>query len=322
MITIRGTKLFFVEFYNRLQVYNVPIAIILCFAALALALNAFFYQFPGNDYIHQNAMSSWFYLIFSLILFCRIYGVKIVSNKTIQGYLLFFVIVGLSTLAVNAMQYTPFNPIDVQILELEKILHISSLSLVIWAKQHHTLSHGLYYAYNFLTFEMIIIPIYVLAIKKYDYFYEYLHLILIAMCFGFIFYYLFPTTGPASNLPDYYFRTEQLETGLKFWQIHHYQQPTTTKGGMVAMPSFHVIWAWLVVHLIRFQPICCLSLAIINIILTVACVLLGWHYCLDLVGSFFVLTITLYIYKKIIGSRKMVNIPFIDDPKINLWKVY
>lgn len=298
MVSIRGTKLFFLEFYNKLRPLRVPIAVIFCFSLAILLINEWIYQYPGNNYIRHNKLIVWFILFVNVLVFCRFFGVRIVSNETIQGYLLYFLVGALAVLSVNAIQYTPFNPIDTSILALEKLLHIDSMSFVIWTHQYPTLTGRLHQIYGLLTYEMVVVPVFVLTIKKFNYLYEYFHIMLIAICIGFLFYYFFPTTGPASNLNPSYFREEQLATGLKFWQIHHYQQPTTASGGMIAMPSFHVIWAWLNVYLIRFRPLCCLALAILNLLMTFSCVLLGWHYCLDVLGSIIVLMVSFKLYQK------------------------
>ena len=54
---------------------------------------------------------------------------------------------------------------------------------------------------------------------------------------------------------------------------------------MISLPSFHINWAWLCVYLIRNWPIACSLLAMINIILVISTILLGWHYVIDILGS-------------------------------------
>ncbi len=51
------------------------------------------------------------------------------------------------------------------------------------------------------------------------------------------------------------------------------------------MPSFHTIWALLCVYLLRDWKYPFIVLGLINSLLIIACVLLGWHYLSDvLVG--------------------------------------
>lgn len=284
-----------------------PAILFFCFSVVVLIFNILIYQFPGINYLQHNFESILIFLFINIVLLFRILGIQIITKKIIQEYLLFILVSVLIVFGANAIQYTPFNPIDASILALEKKLHIDSLASIIWTHQHPEIYQYLQHIYNLLTLEMIIFPIYVLTIKKYDYLHDYFFLLLTAACIGFIFYYFFPTTGPASHFPSSYFSIDQLATGVKFDQIHHYQQPTTQSGGLIAMPSFHVIWAWLIVYLIRFKPLYCIPTAIINIFLTGACVLLGWHYYLDIVGSLIVLLISFLIYKRGIIRQHFLN---------------
>jgi len=285
------------EAYNVLLQLKFPIIILLSFSTLASTINTLFYQFQGNNFLKYSSISTLFLLFINSALFFRIFGVQVISKKIIQECLLFFLIYLLIIFATNSIQYTPFNPIDSSILALEKKLHINLLSIVIWTKQHPDLHLYLKLFYSVLEYEVVFLPLYVLIVKRYQYLHEYYYLVVTTSCIGFIFYYFFPTTGPASNLSASYFSTDQLATGLKFWQIHHHQQPTTQVGGLIALPSFHVIWAWLNVYLIRFKPLYCTLFAIINFFMTCSCVFLGWHYFLDIIGSFAVLGISFYCYK-------------------------
>jgi hypothetical protein len=212
----------------------------------------------------------------------------------------------------TAIQYTPFSPIDDHILALENALHIPFLPLVIWTKQHPLLNSFLAHIYDLLDLEMIALPLYALALKQYQSLHHYFFLVLITACMGMAFYYFFPTTGPASHFPSAYFSPVQRATGIKFIEIHHHQQPSTALGGMIAMPSFHVIWAWLNVYLIRFQRSLFVLFTIINLLLTCACVLLGWHYVLDIIGSFVILMIAFYIMNQSKSFYRAADYPFID----------
>jgi len=131
---------------------------------------------------------------------------------------------------------------------------------------------------------------------------EFYFLLLVSMIIGFVFYYFFPTMAPSSVIDSPYFLEEQRATALKFSQIHHYLQPTTIEGGLIAMPSFHVIWAYLCLYALRGWPILCGILFPVNCLLALACILLGWHYPIDLVGSIVVIlmsqAILRYCYRK------------------------
>lgn len=59
--------------------------------------------------------------------------------------------------------------------------------------------------------------------------------------------------------------------------------------GFIGLPSFHVIWAWLCLYLIRSWRIAFFLLMPINGLIVLACILLGWHFPTDLLGSLVVL---------------------------------
>ncbi len=95
-----------------------------------------------------------------------------------------------------------------------------------------------------------------------------------------------------------FFTEAQRATGIKFTQIHAHTKPDTFKGGMIAFPSFHVIWAWLCAFLIRDWPIAFGLLFILNTVVMLSCVLLGWHYILDIFGSILVIILAHMIHQK------------------------
>lgn len=291
-----GPISFIVDFYNNMQKLKTPCLILFCFSTLVYSLNVFHYKFPGNYFLRFNILPVLIFLFISLALLLYVLGSRMLTKKIVLELLLFFLVIALIIFGATAIQYTPFKPIDNYILAVESKLRINLLGMINWTRQHPLLQLRLTQTYDLLELEMLICPLYALALKKYDYLHEYFFLILTTACFGFIFYYFFPTTGPASNLPAAYFSSQQLATGIKFWQIHSHHPPTTALGGLIAMPSFHVIWAWLNVYLIRFHRFYCALFAMINLLLTLACVLLGWHYVLDLIGSFIILGVAFYFY--------------------------
>ncbi|HGH3054753.1 TPA: phosphatase PAP2 family protein, partial [Legionella pneumophila] len=72
-------------------------------------------------------------------------------------------------------------------------------------------------------------------------------------------------------------------------------QPTTIEGGLIALPSFHTIWAILCVYLIKDWFIPCLLLSIINVLLILSCVLLGWHYPIDILAAIILVGLSYYL---------------------------
>lgn len=286
--------------YNCTLIFSI-LALIL--SSIIFITNYFYYHFIGNNYFPENV----FLLTISLILFN--WGLKLYFTKNSTAYFIsreliyFFCVMCIIALATNAVQLTPFAPIDQQIIALEEHLHINMKSILIWTNNHLYLKHLLYIIYDSLAYQMSIIPLLVILTCRFHLLREYYFLLLSTALLGFGFYYFFPTTAPASIINSPLFSPDQIATGLKFQQIHHYIMPTTNAGGLIALPSFHAIWAILCVNLIKEWKIPCIILAIINGLLIVSCVLLGWHYCIDIVGSIIVLLISYYFLKRCQRSK-------------------
>lgn len=278
------------------NLYLVPIAVIIIILSIsALLVNHYIFKFPGNNFFPPNTP-----LIAANLVLMYIGASLLLGNKSkLSQYLLeifyFFLVMCIIAFATNAVQFTPFNPIDNYILILENYLHINMLTLLSWTHQHTTFKNILIIIYNTLPYQMCILPLLMIAIGRFDLLREYYFLLLFTTLAGFSFYYFFPTTAPASILQSPLFFPEQIATGLKFFQIHHHINPTTNEGGLIALPSFHTIWALLCVYLIREWRMASALLLCINILLLISCVLLGWHYPVDIAGGIVLLIPGFYI---------------------------
>ena len=272
-------------------------AIVLSFlSTIALSVNALVYQYPGNNYFPDYTS----YIVLSLLLmyggFLLQFGPTSRLAATLKEVLYFFLVMSVLALATNAVQYTPFYTIDKQILAFEASLHIDLKAIMSWTHTKPVFKELLAFIYDTLPYQMCYFPLILIATKRLQYIREYYFLLLLSTMIGFFFYYFFPTTGPASIIKSNYFSTDQLATGLKFLQIHQYIQPNTLEGGMIALPSFHVIWAWFCLYLLRGWPVAFFIMLPINLLLIASCVLLGWHYPTDILGSFVVIFIAHGLY--------------------------
>jgi hypothetical protein len=272
---------------------------LILFSSLVIfSINCTIYHFPGNNYFPENVPL----LIVILVLFYL--GLRLLfptNSKPCligQELLYFFCIMALIALATNAVQLTPFTPIDHYIVLLEEKLHIDMARIVDWTSQYPDFKNILGFIYDSLTYQMSVIPLLVLLSCRFYLLREYYFLLLCTTFFGFSVYYFFPTIAPASMFQSASFSADQLATGLKFQQIHHLIPPTTNEGGLIALPSFHVIWAVLCVYLVREWKIICIPLAALNLSLIASCVLLGWHYPTDLIGSVIILWFSFYLMGK------------------------
>ena len=270
-----------------------------CFSIMAFMVNYFIYGFPGNNYFFYTPIINLALLLLSFLVLSHQLGLTIVSKEAAVEYCVYIIFVMILTFSSNAIQYTPFTPIDHYIIAFEQWLHLDGSTYMSWLYHQGTLQQSFDYIYQIIGLELLAFPIAAILLKQYAYLYEYYFLMLVAALLGYLFYYFFPTTGPASMFHLPYFSEEQLATGLKFREIHQYQQPSTMAGGMIAMPSFHVIWSCLIAYCLRFEPIACAIIAGINTLIIASCVLLGWHYLLDIVGGFLTVMLAIWIKKLI-----------------------
>ncbi|KTD15594.1 hypothetical protein Lgra_0260 [Legionella gratiana] len=277
---------------------NILAGLMLALSAIVFLINHFFFKYQGNNYLPGGTP----FLATVLLLFnfgLILYFQKGSKFRQIGKELLYlFGIMCLIAIATNAVQLTPFPPIDKSIVNFENYLHLPMDSLVVWTNNHPKFKYLLGVTYDSLTYQMSILPLFVIFTCHFHLVREYYFYLLCTTLIGFSFYYFFPTTAPASILNSTLFSISQIATGLKFEQIHHYIIPTTNDGGLIALPSFHAIWAILCVNLVRDWKIIWVALSIINLFLIASCVLLGWHYLTDILGSFIVLLISYYFFNK------------------------
>lgn len=267
------------------------IVIIFLMSLILIAINRIWFGYPGLFYFENNLFG------LALFLFAFCYGLKLQFPQIKDSFFLKFLsslnlyvmLILLILLSTTAIQYTPFAPIDRSILKLEHALKLNLQSAIDWTNTHAMAKVIFYVVYHSLGLQLVYIPLVTILFRSREEMNEFYFLLLFCWLIGSSFYYFFPTTAPASILSSDFFDESQYFTGLKFWQVHHYIQPVTADGGMVAMPSFHVIWAWLCVYLIRCWPIACGLLASINFLLVASCVGLGWHYYLDILASVIIL---------------------------------
>lgn len=263
---------------------------------MAFLVNRLIYQFPGNNYFPPHTLYVGFSVLLMYLGFYLQFGQDSKITKAFKELTLLFLVMTILVTATNAAQYTPFPPIDHHLMTWQAWFPLEMQDYLTWRDAHPLIKTYLEYVYLSLTYQMTYLPLLIIFLGRTHRMREYYFLLMITGIIGYGFYYFFPTTAPASILENIPFAEEQRATGLKFNQIHQYIQPTTLEGGMIAFPSFHVIWAWLCVWLVRDWQILSLFLGMINLMLVAACVLLGWHYWIDVIGSLIVIGFAHYSY--------------------------
>lgn len=272
--------------------------IIFLLSCLALFLNFIIFQYIGNSYFPPHTIEL-FSLTLLISLGCQLqFGKLHFSIQITRELVHFYLVMAVIALATTAIQFTPFNPIDAQLVSIEDKLNIPFIGLLNWTAQHPVFQYMLCIIYDTLPLQMTYLPLLIIFMCKDEAIIdEYYFLLLCSSLLGFGVYYFWPTTAPASNIFGPQFLEVQYATGIKFWEIHQGLQPSTNEGGLIAFPSFHVIWAWFCTYLIRPWPKAFYFLLSINCLLFSSCILLGWHYPLDLLGSFIIIVISHRAYR-------------------------
>ena len=272
--------------------------LILIASVTALSINAIFFHYVGNHYFPTQTILAGIILLLVLVGGYLQFHSSNPILLILREIFFFYLILSSIALITDAAQYTPFKPIDKVIIHFESSYKIHLTELVAWTAEHPVIKNILLLAYASLVYQLALLPLFIILtrnIKKIRTFYFFL---LISALMGFSFYYFFPTTAPASNLESPFFLNEQYATGIKFHEIHSYLRPSTQAGGLIAFPSFHVIWAWFCLYLAYGYRILFIVLLPINCLLIASCVLLGWHYPLDLLGAALVIVTSHWLHRQ------------------------
>ena len=205
---------------------------------------------------------------------------------------------------LNGVQYTPFPTVDIFLGAADQALNIKETLLMNWTYAHPVLLMTLKMAYNSLIFQWLLMPLILFLLRKKRQFHFYLVTSLVAYLIGAAIYYFFPSIGPASIYTDSYFTRAQLDTVVNFKEIHQYLMVTTFDGGMIAFPSFHVLWSVITIYTLRktsavfFAPV-----LVLNAIATAATLFLGWNYAIDIFAGIFVGLVAIYLAERLIQSK-------------------
>ena len=231
----------------------------------ALSVNYFIYQYPGLSYAPPNARAVAYTLLLMYIGVFLQFGKSSLQVRMLNEVVFFYVVIAIIALATNAIQFTPFPTIDHKIVTFETLLHINMGDMISWTHNQPLFKKLLEFAYTTLTYQIAYIPLIIIAARRWNQIREYYFLLLVA-------------------------------TGLKFKELHQHIPPSTGEGGLISLPSFHIIWGWFCLYILRGWPVWFGIMLPVNILLIVSCVLLGWHYPIDILGSVLVIFTSHYLY--------------------------
>lgn len=257
-----------------------------------LFINGLTYDYKGVDYFnhtYQNASIPTILYLAAVIYFKDHLPQRI--RLVVMTFGLYFLALDAGLLLAQGIQITPFPTIDQQLLTFDRWLGIDQVAWM--STVHHIpwLRTVLIWGYNSLVPELMILPMLVAILGHEKRIVIFLVAMLISYLIGTLIFYFFPTTAPASVLHSPYFTFEEHDTYIKFFEMHHHLKLTTTDGGLIAFPSFHIVWGVLMIYLSRARWWLFIPILLWNIVLMSSTVLLGWHYIADVFGGIAVASI-------------------------------
>lgn len=201
------------------------------------------------------------------------------------GLGLFFWCIVVNLILCNGLQSTPFTPIDPILVKVDTWFGINTPALMSWTHFHPHIHHGLEWVYDFLTIELFLVPFLLATFNARKALWIFFVAELLTFYFGGGIYYFFPTMAPSGIFHSPYFTTSQHNTSLRFYEVHHFLKIKSADGGLIAFPSFHVIWATLLTNACRGKKIFFYPMICMNILVISSTVLLGWHYFADVLSG-------------------------------------
>ncbi len=182
---------------------------------------------------------------------------------------------------VQGIQYTPHEPIDAALLAWDRRLGWDTAAALNRLAAHPILRWWLNRAYESTDLQLALAPMLPLLRGDARRSRVFLHATLYATLAGCLFYWFFPSSGPAGMIDSPHFSWVQRATHMKFSQVHSRSPVTTIWGGMIAFPSFHVAWAALTVYAAAGDRRTLWPVLALNALVVASTVALGWHYLVD-----------------------------------------
>jgi len=277
------------------RAYFVLIVIMFLLGATYILINRLFFQFTGVFYLPML----WVKLspVMLVLLIVSLWAIDIsprMSYFTKAYTIYFFFFVSLAILSTG-IQYTPFPLIDKYLVQIDQLMGFNSIAVINWTYSHPWLQNIFVYCYASLGIQLALIPLVLAILMDKEGISLYYFSMFFAYLIGTTIYYFFPTAGPTVIFHDPNFMPSQHATVLKFLEVHHRLKLTTTAGGMIAFPSFHVIWACLLTYACRNKKWLYYPMILLNIVVIASTVFLGWHYLTDVFGGLLLAVIATWL---------------------------
>jgi len=302
MQTKQSIQLFFTRYVTFPD--RVILTLLLIGASITATLNAlnyFYWQLPASNWGYELPLLG----VGAVMIFFIAWGmyVKDISPRgstALWGCGFYFWSFLITTAMTQSVQATPFSPIDAQLVKADAWFGVDLPMLMAWTHAHPFLHHWLTKIYYSMVTELLLIPIILICLNARRTLSIFFIAILTSFFVGALIYYFFPTMAPSGIFHSPYFTKAQYHTSDAFFQVHHHLKITASDGGLVAFPSFHVIWASILTYCCRIKKYFFYPALIFNTLLILATLLLGWHYLMDVLTGIALAMIAIYIAETIL----------------------
>ncbi len=251
-----------------------------------LLLNHFVFHYQGFNYVSHDGLTflnSAIFLKMASFIFEPLKKIEKFANDCIRLFACYVILM----IATTAIQYTPFELIDDFLFQHEPL---PIPDIIDWTRSHGLLYEQLTWLYSSLDEALVIVPFLFILLRQSNKINDLCHFLVWTCIIGFGFYFFFPSCGPVHLFDKVHFIQAQANNYQKYFEIHHGLFPVSDDGGMIACPSFHVIWAWSCTRFfISYRRLFPFALTwFIGIV--VSTILLGWHYSIDVIFALLIIS--------------------------------
>jgi membrane-associated phospholipid phosphatase len=213
-------------------------------------------------------------------------------------YSIMFIGLAIGGISTTAIQDTPFHPIDQYIASIDHFFHYSVVNLYSWTLKQHSLKQFFSYAYDSLAPQFLFLPLIVGLLREG----KSIRIYLLTLILGYdciqLIYYFFPTVAPAGFYHSAIFTAQQKSCLYKLTRLQRHLVIRSQAMCLVSFPSPHVFWALTFANLARKRLITAIPFILLNVLMILSTLFLGWHYLTDVLGAILLFILTTAIAHK------------------------
>lgn len=286
------------------------------FISLCMLIVVLFLCAIGWNAAHAKYYLDWqwfsgtfgFCLTFIYAFLLSLHKNSVVRN-VIKSVVMLYLILTIVEFCNTAVLTTPFPTHDAQIVSLDRLVGFHELIMLQWMQHLPGFSHFIWFFYFLLFALMHAAPIALAINNEMRSVYHYYFSFLISLIIGYAIFYFYPTmTSPAFSYPHHFFTAFQLNTLHQFeLERAHDSIHFSLVGGVISFPSFHAIWAVLVMYALWSNPLLRYPIFIVGLIILASTILTGWHYFMDVYAGIAVAILSIWLAEKCLGQKEIMR---------------